>query len=36
VHGVTVLHAGVRLLPPELDPESGPRRLVGQGAAHLR
>ncbi len=34
--GVTVLHAGVRLLPPELDPERGPRRLVGRGAAHLR
>ena len=35
--GVTVLHAGVRLLPPELDPERGPRRLLAQGsAAHLR
>jgi len=35
-HGVTVLHAGARLLPAEVDPERGPRRLVGQGAAHLR
>jgi acyl-CoA synthetase (NDP forming)/GNAT superfamily N-acetyltransferase len=26
--GVTVLHAGVRLLPPGVDPEVGPRRLV--------
>jgi acetyltransferase len=26
--GVTLLHAGVRLLPPGLDPELGPRRLV--------
>jgi acyl-CoA synthetase (NDP forming)/RimJ/RimL family protein N-acetyltransferase len=26
--GVTVLHAGVRLLPPGVDPELGPRRLV--------
>ena len=34
--GVTVLHAGARLLPAEQDPERGPRRLVGQGAAHLR
>ena len=34
--GVTVLHAGVRLLPHEQDPERGPRRLVGKGAAHLR
>jgi len=34
--GLTVLHAGVRLLPAEADPERGPRRLVGRGAAHLR
>jgi len=34
--GVVVLHAGVRLLPAGLDPERGPRRLVGRGAAHLR
>jgi acyl-CoA synthetase (NDP forming)/RimJ/RimL family protein N-acetyltransferase len=34
--GVTVLHAGVRLLPPELDPERLSRRLVGESAAHLR
>jgi acetyltransferase len=27
-HGVTVLHAGVRLLPPGVDLELGPRRLV--------
>jgi acetyltransferase len=26
--GVTVLHAGVRLLPPGVDPELGPRRLL--------
>ncbi|HVM27771.1 MAG TPA: GNAT family N-acetyltransferase [Mycobacteriales bacterium] len=26
--GVTLLHAGVRLLPPGVDPERGPRRLV--------
>ncbi|MFP5218655.1 MAG: GNAT family N-acetyltransferase [Actinomycetes bacterium] len=26
--GVTVLHAGVRLLPPGVDPEVGPRRLL--------
>jgi hypothetical protein len=26
--GLTVLHAGVRLLPPGVDPELGPRRLV--------
>jgi hypothetical protein len=25
--GVTVLHAGVRLLPPGVDPELGPRRM---------
>ena len=36
VHGVTVLHAGVRLLPPEADPETGPRRLRAPGAAYLR
>ena len=34
--GVTVLHAGVRLLPPEEDLERGPRRLVGESAALLR
>lgn len=34
--GVTLLHAGIRLLPPEVDPERGPRRLVGESAAHLR
>jgi len=34
--GVTVLHAGVRLLPPEDDPEAGPRRLTGHGAELLR
>ncbi len=34
--GVTLLHAGVRLLPPELDPERMARRLVGKSAAHLR
>jgi acyl-CoA synthetase (NDP forming) len=34
--GVTVLHAGVRLLPPEVDPERMARRLVGASAAHLR
>ena len=34
--GVTLLHAGVRLLPPGLDPEQGPRRLLGRGAALLR
>ncbi len=34
--GVTLLHAGVRLLPPELDPELLARRLVGESAAHLR
>ena len=26
--GITVLHAGVRLLPPGVDPELGPRRLL--------
>jgi hypothetical protein len=26
--GVTLLHAGVRLLPPGVDPETGPRRLL--------
>ena len=36
VDGVTVLNAGVRLLPAGVDPERGPRRLVGRGAAHLR
>ncbi|MCU1593039.1 MAG: CoA-binding domain protein, partial [Frankiales bacterium] len=34
--GVTVLHAGVRLLPPEVDPERMARRVVGQSASHLR
>ena len=34
--GVTVLHAGVRLLPPGADPERGPRQLVGHGAEYLR
>ena len=35
--GVVVLHAGVRLLPPEDDPEAGPlRRLSARGPAHLR
>ncbi len=34
--GLTVLHGGVRLLPPEADPEAGPRRLTGRGAALLR
>ncbi|MCW2778609.1 MAG: CoA-binding domain protein, partial [Frankiales bacterium] len=34
--GITLLHAGVRLLPPEADPEAGPRRLTGRGAAYLR
>ena len=34
--GLTVLNAGVRLLPAEVDPERGPRRLTERGAAHLR
>ncbi|MFN2538116.1 MAG: acetate--CoA ligase family protein, partial [Mycobacteriales bacterium] len=34
--GVTLLHAGVRLLPPAENPEDFARRLVGTGAAHLR
>ncbi len=34
--GATLLHAGVRLLPPGVDPERLPRRLVGESAAHLR
>jgi acyl-CoA synthetase (NDP forming)/RimJ/RimL family protein N-acetyltransferase len=34
--GVTLLHAGVRLLPPGVDPERMPRRLVGESASHLR
>jgi len=34
--GTVVLHAGVRLLPPGLDPERGPRQVSGSGAAHLR
>lgn len=36
VDGVTVLHAGVRLAPPEDNPESGPRRLVGRDQAQPR
>jgi acyl-CoA synthetase (NDP forming)/GNAT superfamily N-acetyltransferase len=35
-NGATLLHAGVRLLPPEEDPERGPRRLTVRGPAHLR
>ena len=34
--GVVVLHGGVRLLPAEVDPERGPRRLLARGAAYLR
>ena len=34
--GCVVLHAGVRLLPPGVDLERGPRRVVGSGAALLR
>ena len=34
--GVTVLHAGIRLLPAGLDPERMARRLVGGSAAYLR
>jgi acetyltransferase len=34
--GVTLLHAGVRLLPPGLDPERLARRLGTGSAAHLR
>ena len=34
--GVTLLHAGVRLLPPGVDLEQGPRRMLGEGAALLR
>jgi acyl-CoA synthetase (NDP forming)/RimJ/RimL family protein N-acetyltransferase len=34
--GATLLHAGVRLLPPGVDPERMPRRLVGESASHLR
>ena len=34
--GITLLHAGVRLLPPAENPEHFARRLVGGGAAHLR
>ncbi|OAA28152.1 acetyltransferase [Frankia sp. EI5c] len=29
--GVVLLHAGVRLLPPETDPESQPRRMTASG-----
>ncbi|MDP9435113.1 MAG: acetate--CoA ligase family protein, partial [Actinomycetota bacterium] len=35
-HGVTLLHCAMRLLPPEADPEAGPRRLGARGAAYLR
>jgi acyl-CoA synthetase (NDP forming)/RimJ/RimL family protein N-acetyltransferase len=34
--GLTLLHAGVRLLPPGVDPERLARRLVGRSASHLR
>jgi acetyltransferase len=34
--GLTLLHAGVRLLPPAENPEQLSRRLVGTGPAHLR
>jgi acetyltransferase len=34
--GVTLLHAGVRLLPPAENPEDLARRLAAAGAAHLR
>jgi acetyltransferase len=34
--GLTLLHAGVRLLPPAENPEQLARRLVGTGPAHLR
>ncbi len=34
--GVTLLHAGVRVLPPERNPERGPRRLLEHSAALLR
>jgi len=34
--GVTLLHAGVRLLPPAENPEDLARRLVSSGPAHLR
>ncbi|MCW2600837.1 MAG: CoA-binding domain protein [Frankiales bacterium] len=34
--GVTLLHAGVRLLPPEVDPELLPRRVPARYASHLR
>lgn len=34
--GVTLLHAGVRLLPPAENPEHLARRLLGSSAAHLR
>jgi acetyltransferase len=34
--GVTLLHAGVRLLPPAENPEQLARRLVGGSAVHLR
>ncbi len=33
--GVTLLHAGVRLLPPGADPERGPRRLRAETAGLL-
>jgi acetyltransferase len=34
--GVTLLHAGVRQLPPAENPEHLARRLLGSSAAHLR
>ncbi|WP_018640300.1 bifunctional acetate--CoA ligase family protein/GNAT family N-acetyltransferase [Parafrankia elaeagni] len=34
--GVVVLHAGVRLLPPETDPDSLPRRMTGAGVDYFR
>lgn len=33
---MTLLHAGVRLLPAEAYPEAGPRRLSGRGPSFLR
>ena len=34
--GTTTLHAGLRLLPAEPDPERGPRRLLSTGPSRLR
>lgn len=34
--GTTILHAGLRLLPPALDPEIRPRQLLGDGPSRLR